>query len=46
MLESLAFMPATLLKKKLQHMRFSVKFAKVLRILFFAEYIPWLLLSV
>ena len=37
--------PATLLKKRLQHRCFPVKFAKFLRTPFFTEYLRWLLLN-
>ena len=37
--------PATLLKKRLQHRYFSVKFAKLLRTPFFTEPLRWLLLT-
>ena len=37
--------PATLLKKRLQHRRFPVNFAKFLRAPFFIEHLRWLFLS-
>ena len=38
--------PATLLKKRLQHRCFPVKFAKFLRTPFFSEHLCWLLLTI
>ena len=40
-----AFRPSTLLKKRLQHRCFPVKFAKFLRTTSFTEHLLWLLLD-
>ena len=41
-----AWRPATLLKKRVQHRFFPVKFAKNLRTPFFIEHVRWLLLEI
>ena len=43
-LQASGLRPATLLKKRLWHRRFPVKFAKFLRTAFFMEHFWWLLL--